>query len=324
MLGSHVRLASLALLGLVALGCGGTGQSTTGGGSQFEPIAVTVSDEVIDYGDTFTVSWKGDNLRFMNTDRSNGTNFSVGRTQTSGSITDRPATDTTYLLKGLTKSDTYARATVRVKVRPSSKSFLIVGSKADPLIDPMVSELKGITTGAVTVGQKIPSTPVADVIVISDSASFDQTDEPRVRALLAQGGRLLLLKSTINKLAGAVNLGDKDLSSIRAWAGAERVYRDFGGYDVLNTLADVPLSLVHAGNNNGGGETAGTVVVMRLDPGVVPLWQDRVKRVAAFVHKPALGGRIAHMGGLSFGPSHVHEVLRGVFLAECRWLADYR
>lgn len=313
-----------ALIACASLtGCGGTSQTDRGGGSEHEPIPVTVTDDVIDYGDTFMVTWKGDNLRFMDPDRTNGTNFSVERTQTSGSIIDRPATDTTYRLKGVTKGDRYARATVTVKVRLSKKSFLIVGSKSDPLLEPMVRELRGITTGAVTIGQKIPSTAIADVIVILDSGSFGQADEPKVRTLLAQGGRLLLLKGTINKLAGAVNLGDTDLSSIQAWIGAERVYRDFGSYDVLNTLTDVPLSLVHAGNTNGGGETAGTVVVMSLDSGVVPLWQDRVKRVAAFVHKPAIGGRVAHMGGLSFGPSRVHEVLRGIFLAECRWLADY-
>lgn len=323
MMGSFLKSMGVALFAAAIAGCGGAGGGAGGGGgSNNEPLEITVPDTIIDYGDRVTVSWTGEDLQYMDTDRQS-TNFGITRNQTSGSISDRPATDTTYRIRGVTRSEGYVSATVTVRVRPSKKSFLVVGSKSDPLVLQIVSQLKGITTGSVSLGQKIPSTPIADVFVILDSGTFDTTDEPRVRSLLSQGGRILLLSRSINELAGVTKPEGTDIKNVQSWFGANWVYSHFGGCEVLNTHESVPISLVHVGNDNGSGDPDGTIAVKGLQAGATPLWQDEAKRTAAFVFKPSIGGRLAHMGGLSFGPSHVHEVLRDLFLAECRWLADY-
>ena len=143
MAGSLYRCAILTVCSLAVWGCGGSsgGGNTGGGGSDHDPIKVTVPGTVIEYGDRVTVSWSGKDLLTMDTDRVSGTNFAIGREQTSGSISDRPAADTTYRIEGLTKSDRPAKGEVTVRVRKSSKSFLIVGSETDPLVPEIVQEL---------------------------------------------------------------------------------------------------------------------------------------------------------------------------------------
>lgn len=311
---------------ILVSGCGGSSDAGAtgggGGGSTNDALKIDVPDTVIDYGDHVTITWTGKDLQYMDTDRTSGSNFEIDRAHTSGSVVDRPAADTTYKLVGVTKDEGFARATVTVRVRPSTKSFLVVGSKGDKLVPQAIKELRDITTGVVSWGQKIPSTPVADVLVLLDSGSFDKNEEPKVRALLQQGARLLLVNRTIRKLAGAESPDDHDLSSVESWFGANYVSTIYGGCDILNTATDLPLSLVQIGRNSGGGPE-GTTIVMNLDPGATVIWQDEVKRTSAFVRLPALGGRLAHMGALSFGPSDAHAIMKAVFLAECRWLADY-
>lgn len=316
------RLIQFAVLLSLLGGCGGTG-GTGGGGATDDPLEITVPDTMINYGDRIVVSWAGGDVTRLDIDRYNGTNFAVTENQASGSITDRPAADTIYRVIGFTAAGETVRATLTVKVRPSTKSFLIVGGKSDPLVPQVVSELRKITTGHISWGEKIPSTPVAPVIIILDSGTFGSADEPRIRALLSTGAHLLLVKKSALKLAG-VQGDDHDISSISGWFGAATTgYIDHGGYEVVNAVENFPLSLVHIGKNIGGGPD-GITIALPVSPSARLILKDEVGRVGAFVYAPPIGGRLAHLGALSFGPSDNQADLRAAFLAECRWLADYQ
>lgn len=313
----------LATALVVAAGCGGSQSGGGGGGGgNNDPLQFTIPDTTIAYGDRVTISWTSDNVQRMDTDRTSGTNFVVEQGDTSGSIVDRPAVDTIYRIKGVTFDEGYATATLTVKVRPSTKSFLVIAGKGDPLALQVISELRSVTTGPLYRGEQVPSTPIADVIVILDSASFSQAEEPRVRSLLSAGGRLLLLKHTVLKLAGAGG-SNHDISVLSSWfGGATAGFVDHGGYPVVNNLDNVPCSLVQVGLTSGGGES-GIVVVHPVAQDAELMMVDDSGRVAAFGFRPSIGGRIVHLGALSFGPSTSHQVMRSVFLGACRWLADY-
>ena len=300
-------------------GCGGSiGGGSTGGGNG-ATLTIETSERVIDYGQSLNVAWEGKLMDRMGFEYGQ-TNFRIGQRQFSGSFSDRPASDSTYTVIAFRKSGGGMTAEATVRVRKSLKSFLVVGDPVDPDVIRAVASLKKVTARAITVRSTFGPALNADVVVLFPSGSFGPLDQPKIVSHLTSGKSVMLCTDAPRKLAtGKQDQIDFDITPIGSWfAGGKKCFLRLDSNLIVALTASIPISEIYRGDDLPSSLTINPVA---KDAEV--LCSDNVGGAVAFGYRPAIGGKVAYLGhALVDSPAVPALAVEGLFLAECRWLAD--
>lgn len=303
---SILPLGSVALL---IIGCGGLKDVV---GPSDPDITLTASSTEIEYGDAITLSWSSNKLDFVES-----SNFGVAREIVNGSITDRPATDTTYRITAGANGDPDRHsAQAGVRVRSTNKSYLVVGDSSVAGVTQVSQYVASITSRPVPVSLTFPPAPAADAVVILGSASVGFADHANVQTFLASGGAILLVGDAPRKLATGSTSTD-DISAIGSWfAGATRCANMYFGHRLGNeSLPGFPLSVTLRGASVDSNALLDVRPISSEALNLAPAGDGG----AAFAYKPAIGGRVFYVGAYGAGSSEVDLNQKALFLAGCRW-----
>lgn len=299
--------ASIALAGL--LGCGGSG-STTGGQGSAE-LALKASASSIRYGDPVSISWSSSEL-----DKITSSNFGVGSRQFSGSLVDRPASTTTYLLTGESYSSGEIAKAVTVKVLPSSKRVLLVADAAIAGAPQLAEVLQQATTYPIVTSLTIPSTTTADVVVLAGSSgSFGPSDEPKIRSFLAAGKGVIVIGRAIRKLAtGNVENGSLG-TAVGTWlAGANTSIENYGA-SIVTSSPGIPISATLYGKSFKDAWALRPIATSAHEISIDG------NRSVAFLYSPAIGGRVGYLGNVGIESSASSHTTQAVLLTQLRWVS---
>lgn len=183
----------------------------------------------------------------------------------------------------------------------------------------VVQLIQRVTTPTVQTSLGRPPSIGADVLVLFASATMGPGDQAAIRSYLAGGGRLLLVGTAPNKLATGDTSND-DVSSIGSWFAGATVARRFDSFDIHGVSGSPGFPF---GATLYGRELflAG-VVVSPVAVSATRLTTADLGAIAGFTYNPPIGGHLAFLGGLGLGSTEDDVASQGVFLAECRWLAD--
>ncbi len=296
------------LLSLGNVGCGG---GTTGSGNQ--ALGISASTKTINYGDSVTISWGGSGLQRI---VQSGTNFPVPSSEVSGSVIDQPASDATYSIDAIDASGNDETASVTVKVRPSTKQFLVIGDQSVAGVPQTTQLIQAITATQVATSLTVPSPLTADVVVLLPSASMGSADQATITTYLQSGGRVILIAEAPAKLATG-NANSSDISSIGSWfAGATKI-QGYTGSNVVTTNPGLPLSTTLYGDTTGACD-----MVLPVSSTATLLEQASGQADPAFLYRPTIGGRVAYIARVGLGSSAIDASDNGVLAAICRWAAD--
>lgn len=290
---------------LTLLACGG------GGAFVGQPsINLSASDLTIEYGEPVRISWSSTDVAAIS-----DANFAVSPGDVNGSLTDYPATDTTYQIEGKSSGGDSASDTITVKVNPGPKRILLVADPAGASTSAVAQFLQRLSTQVVEVSQTLPATTLADVLVIGQSATITDSDKVKVVSFLAAGKGVILSKRGPCLLATG-DIDNNDISAVGSWfAGATTCSGDLGVQTVpASAPSGFPLSTVFFGD--------------RIDQAVQvsPVSSQALLRSGsatgghqAFAYVPALGGRVGYVAGIPIDSGSDGTTMRELFLAIVRW-----
>lgn len=302
----HIKLK---LFGFVALSfllssCGGAGSITNPNASS---ISLTASTQTITYGQSVNINWIGHNIGSISE-----ASFPVDGAALTGSITDKPATTTTYSITAWGEDSESHSATVTVNVAKGNKKILFVGDTAQSGVNQLIEFLQALTNQTVDVSPNLPSSFTADVVVLSPSASISAADIPKVQAQLTAGKGVVL----INEATALLATGDANNSNISAigsfCAGVTNL--SGGGWYSLVEISPVGIPF---GANLLGKTGFTDADIWPISANAIPL--TNTDGTSGFLYSPPIGGRIAFAGKAPIDASEFSVAIRSMFLAEVRW-----
>lgn len=220
-----------ALTGVTAFGCGGSTNSSTGGGTETR-ISLTVDRTTITPGEAVTLSWSSQNASSVKT-------TNLGVTDVNGSLVVSPKFTSDYTIT--VTGDTEKRATAHVTVTRPTPRFLVVGNLANPEVPEIQSALQGI--GTVSVQSTIPtSSTTYDALILHVSGTFGPAEQATVQAALAANKGVLFVGFAPSKLATGASAFTTSGSATDDILDVSPIGGFFGG--VTELIRSVPSTVV--------------------------------------------------------------------------------
>lgn len=295
---------SLSLSSLL-IGCGGGGVS-----APRASISLGLSKSTLTYGESVTLSWTSQGVRNLTSQ----TSFPVSSSQVNGSMVDRPATSTTYVVTGVDDAGNEVSATIAVSVARIPSRFLLVGDQSLAGVTQIASFLKSLSGLDVATSLTLPTPIDADVVVILRSANVGPADHAAVQSYLSAGGRVVIVGRAANKLATGNEL-NPDVSAIGSWfAGATSSEFSLTAIFSVPGAPGIPLSAIHYNRELISDVTTGPV-----SADAVLLTTSAGAGSGGFVYKTPSGGKVGFVGGMAIDSTVSGTATRGVFYAVCRW-----
>lgn len=299
------RLLSLSLLTLSLLACGGAG----GLGSNSPSVSLSASRSSISYGQSVTIGWSSKKISSIES-----SNFRVGSSALDGSITDTPATTTTYKVTGYGEDGKRYSGSVTINVNKGPKTILFIGDTSQAGVNQQIEFVQGLTTQSVQVSGTVPSTISADVVILSNGANIKPSDRTAIQNQLNRGAGVVFVGDSPRMLA----TGDSNIYDISAigsfFAGATRC--DSGSYfDIVSSSpAGIPFgsTLLDVYEFIGGG-------VGPITSSATLLTSNSSGTFGGFLYSPSSGGRLAYVGQIPIEGDDAHTAVRALFLSEVRW-----
>lgn len=304
--------AAIAVL-LALSGCGGGGLGSSGAS-----LSLSRSKPVIAYGESVTVSWNSNKVEEIVESK---TNLALDFDDTSGSISDKPAFDTTYTITARTEDNEEITRSVSVQVAKSAKKIVVVADQASTGVSQIRDYVQGLTEQPVTVSLGLPNLSAVDALVVHESANIAPAQQSAVKSFLDSGKGVLLIGRAVRKLASG-NINQDSTSAISSWfGGTTSVSTNSIGnvYYVASSPSGVPLSNVAFGDRAPYPSVIGC-----YGTSAQAVWLSGTAHSAcvAFAYKPSSGGRAAYAGGVPTGNPEDETAARTVFLSLVRWAAD--
>lgn len=278
-------------------------------------IAIRSSVAEIAYGGTVTISWNSRNVSALNQGE---TSFPVTETLTNGSISDRPATNTTYVISARGNDGNTVTSKVTVKVTKGTKNYLFVANPLTAGTDQLTEQLRLLTTGTVSVSASLPASLSTDGIIIDSTAQVGPSERARVLAYLASGKGVVIVGRSVRNLCTG-DPENPDISAIgNQLAGATTTESAFFG--AVNTFSS-PVTTVPVTQNLGGRSLSiAELLVTPVTSTATVLARGRFDAgVSHLTYTPPSGGRIAYCTNFPVGDSLDEKVSRELVFACARW-----
>lgn len=304
------KLGFVALISvsLALVGCGGGGKKGSSGS-----ISLSSSKTTIEYGESVSINWSSSGIDHMDA----YTNFPISGNQLSGSISDVPAADTTYVIRGIDLNGNPVTKSRTVKVNKSLKTIMVLGDPATAGVPQIAQTLQTLTIEPVTVSSSMPSLVGVNALVLLPSAAYTESDKATVAIYLASGGSVVLVDQAPLRLAIG-DWGTGDVSAIGSWcAGATGQVFWLGTEEAVSVNPTIPFSATLYGDGIADAYNLTPVAgnAIRLTTGINGSY-------AAFVYTPLSGGKVGFVGAAGIGSSSGDLTVKGILLSEVRWAVD--
>jgi|GEM_PF-6671798 len=302
---------AVALSALFLSGCGGASNSSTSGGTASPTASIKANATTINYGSPVTITWNATNAESITS------NFGVSGSEFSGSVTDTPASDTTYSItasafQNVTKS-------VTVHVSAGTKRILLVADQSQPNIATITQLLQSTTSVPVTVSLTLPSSFNADVLVLT-SASLSPSDWPKVTSFLSSGGSVVIVGTAANLLATG-DPNNNDLSSIGNVLAGVTSSQPGSIFDPSVSIVSQAQPGFFLSSTVYGVSWKAEYEVSPVSVNAIGLASDSSGNFAAFAYKPPTGGRICYLENVGIDSSASAIAEQQLLTAETRWAA---
>ncbi len=298
-------LASFVALSLLPLGCGGDSI----GGSSKPSISLSVTGSNLTYGQPTTISWTTHNVASIDS-----ASFPISSSDLNGSITDKPATSTTYKITAHGTDGSTVSSLVTVSVQKGAKKILFLADTAISGINQVTDYLQTLSTQTVQVSQTLPNSFSADVIVVSTTANVSPANVPAIQSFLNAGGGVVLIRYSTRKLATG-DLSNSNISAIGSFFAGVTDSSDYTWPRQIVSSSPVGFAL----SASAFGDDTSAQGVSPVSSQAILLTTDYDGTYAGFAYSPSTGGKVAYSGDAPIDSIPESVALRTMFLSEVRW-----